>query len=266
MKLHIAGHDAFAYSGGRLFVAGQPSVVFVHGAANDHSVWALQSRYFAHHGWNVLALDLPGHGQSEGPLRASIGELASWVAAVLDALAVRDAYVIGHSMGSLAALELAATRPELVARLALVGTAVPMAVGDALLAAAADDEERARRMIIDWSFAPASHIGNANAVPGFWLPGNALALMRRMARGVLHNDLAACRHYTEGLTRAASVAAPTLVLCGGRDLMTPPKAAQGALSALRHARAETLPDAGHSMMQEAPAAVLNALWRFAHAA
>ena len=265
MKLAVNGQSAFAYTGTREFSAALPTAVFIHGAANDHSVWSLQSRYFAFHGWNVLALDLPGHGQSEGAPCSTISDYSNWVAAFMDALGVRAAVVIGHSMGSLTALDLTARRPDLVRRLALVGTAVPMAVGDVLLDAARDDEHKARRMIIAWSFAPASQLGNNHAIPGMWLPGNALALMRRMNTGVLHTDLAACKAYSVGLDAAKTVSVPALVVVGARDMMTSPKGAQGVIAALQNAHVETLPEAGHSMLSEAPGAVLDALWKFANA-
>ncbi len=265
MKLTVDGRTAYAYTGTREFNPAQRTAVFVHGAANDHSVWALQSRYFAFHGWNVLALDLPGHGQSDGPLCTSVDALADWVAAFLDAANVKGAVVIGHSMGSLTALELSSRRPDLVSKLALVGTAVPMAVGDVLLDAARDDEDKARHMIVDWSYAPASHLGNNHKAPGTWLPGNSLALMRRMAKGLLHDDLAACRAYVGGLDAAAKVNVAALVLIGQYDTMTPPKAAQSVLAALKNSRAETIKDAGHNMTSEAADAVLAALWRFANA-
>ena len=265
MKLSINGKSAFAYTGTRDFNAELPSAVFIHGAANDHSVWSLQSRYFAFHGWNVLALDLPGHGQSEGEPCTTIGDYAEWVATFLGAAGVKAAVVIGHSMGSLTALDLSARRPDLVRKLALVGTAVPMAVGDALLDAARVDEDKARRMIVEWSFAPASQLGNNHAVPGMWLPGNSLALMRRMAKGVLHTDLAACKAYTEGLDAAKTVSVPVLVVIGARDMMTSPKGAQGVIAALPDVRVETLAAAGHSMLSEAPGQMLDALWKFASA-
>lgn len=265
MKLTVNNKSAYAYTGTRAFNPAQRTAIFIHGAANDHSVWALQSRYFAWHGWNVLAVDLPAHGQSDGPLCTSIEALADWVAAFLDATQVKAAVVIGHSMGSLTALELTSRRPDLVSKLALVGSAVPMAVGDVLLDAARDDEDKARRMIVDWSFAPNSQIGNNHKVPGTWLPGNSLALMRRMAKGVLHNDLAACKAYVNGLTAAANVQCPAFVLMGERDMMTAPKAAMGVIAALKSVRTETIEDAGHNMTSEAPDVTLLALWRFANA-
>jgi pimeloyl-ACP methyl ester carboxylesterase len=264
MKLVMNDESTYAYTGTKPFIASQPTAVFIHGAANDHSVWALQSRYFAFHGWNVLALDLPGHGQSDGPLCTSVEALAKFVAAFLDAANVKSACVFGHSMGSLTALELAATRSDLVSKLGLIGTAVPMAVGDALLDAAANDEEKARRMIIDWSFAPASQLGNNHQVPGTWLPGNGLALMRRMKRGVLHNDLAACKAYVNGIDAAKAIQIPTLFVISERDMMTPPKAAGAAIEAIKGAQVVRLKEAGHSMLSEAPAECLKAMWRFAN--
>lgn len=263
MKLTVNGKTAYAYTGTRTFNPAQRTAVFIHGAANDHSIWALQSRYFAWHGWNVLAVDLPGHGQTEGPLCTSIEALANWVAAFLDSALINAATVIGHSMGSLTALELTARRPDLVGKLALVGTAVPMAVGDALLDAALNDEEKARRMIVDWSYAPNSHLGNNHKVPGVWLPGNSMALMRRMPKGVLHNDLAACKAYVDGLASAAKVQCPALVLIAERDMMTTPKAARGVIAALNSVRTQTIANAGHNMTSEAPDVTLAALWRFA---
>ena len=75
MKLTVQGRQAYAYTGGKPFNADQPCVVLIHGALHDHSVWALQSRYLAHHGWSVLALDLPGHGRSAGPFQNLINPL-----------------------------------------------------------------------------------------------------------------------------------------------------------------------------------------------
>src|SRR5260221_3666868 len=98
MQFIVQGYPAFAYTGGRTFDPALPAVVFVHGAAMDHSVWQWQSRYFAHHGFGVLAVDLPAHGRSPGPARTSIGALADWVAFFIESASLRRAAVVGHSM------------------------------------------------------------------------------------------------------------------------------------------------------------------------
>ena len=85
MKLSVNGAEVFVATGGREFDRSLPTVVFIHGAGFDHSTWALHTRWFAHHGFGVLAPDLPGHGRSAGPSLSSIADMADWTAALLDA-------------------------------------------------------------------------------------------------------------------------------------------------------------------------------------
>ena len=261
MRLDVNGAQAYAYTGSRLFDAALPTVVFVHGAAHDHSVWALQSRYFAHHGRNVLAVDLPGHGRSAGDALASVEAIAEWIARLLDAADVAQASVVGHSFGSLATLACAARHPDRVAKIALLGPAVPMLVSDDLLAAAKADDHVAFEMIDGWSYSAAKQLGG-NAMPGMWMTGNAMRLMERTQPGVLHTDLVACQSYATGLADAAAVRCPALVIMGTRDLMTPVKGAQALLAALGDKRTVTLQGTGHAMMAEQPDAVLDALRAF----
>jgi pimeloyl-ACP methyl ester carboxylesterase len=261
MRLDVGGRGVYAYTGTRAFDAAQPTVVFVHGAANDHGVWALQSRYFAHHGRNVLAVDLPGHGGSDGPALRTVDAIADWIAALIAAAGAGRAAVVGHSLGALAALACAARHPGRVTAIALLGPAVPMPVSDALLAAAKADDHLALELINGWSFSPAAQLGG-NRVPGMWMTGNAMRLMERTAPGVLHADLLACHAYAGGLDAARAVRCPALVVMGGRDLMAPPKGAQALIGALAQPRTVLLPAAGHALMAEAPDAVLDALAEF----
>jgi len=261
MRLAVAGADVYAYTGTRPHVAAQPTVAFVHGAANDHSVWALQSRYFAHHGWNVLAVDLPGHGRSGGDALPSVEAIADWIPALLDAAGVGEAALVGHSLGSLAALECAARHPERVSRVALLGPAVPMTVGDALLDAAGRNDPVAYELIAGWSYSAGKQLGGS-PVPGMWLTGTALRLMERTRPYVLATDLMACHVYSGGLAAAAAVRCPALLIVAARDLMAPPKAAQALAETLVGRRVVTLPDCGHALMAEQPDAVLDALRAF----
>ncbi len=261
MRVAVDGAEVYAYTGTRPLRDGQPTVLFVHGAAHDHSVWALQSRYFAHHGCNVLAIDLPGHGRSAGTALATIEAIADWLPRVLDAAKVEAATIVGHSMGSLATLECAARHRDRVTAIALLGPAVPMPVSDLLLDAARADDHVAFELINGWSHSAAKQLGG-NRLPGVWMTGAAMRLMERSAPGVLHADLQACRAYAAGLAAAARVRCPVLVLLGGRDVMAPAKGAQAAIAALRDARVITLPGTGHAMMAEQPDAVLDALRTF----
>ena len=261
MQLDVAGQDVYAYSGARAFDATSPTVVFVHGAANDHSVWALQSRYFAHHGANVLAVDLPGHGRSGGNALTAVQGIADWLTVLLDAVGVDSAAFVGHSMGSLAVLDLAGRYPGRVTRLALLAPAVPMPVADVLLNAAEANDHIAYELITGWSYTDAHQLGG-NTQPGMWMTGTGLRLMERTRPGVLHADLRACHEYVAGLSVAADVRCPVLVMLGQRDQMAPPRNAQALIAALHDRSVVTIPECGHSLMTEAPDAALDALRAF----
>ena len=236
MKLNVDTHDTFAYTGGRPFVPGRPSILFVHGGGLDHSVWILQSRYFAHHGYNVLALDLPGHGRSGGDPLPSIEAMADWCACALDAAGVDHAAAVGHSMGSLVALEFGARHPERAWLLGLIGISTPMPVTERLLDAARNDEHAAFDMVNVWGHGLSAQIGG-NQAPGMWMTGSALRLLERSAPGVLFNDLSACHRYAGGLDSAARVQCHTHLLIGERDIMAMPVNARDLGAALDAHRA-----------------------------
>ena len=261
MDLLVGGRSVYAYTGGKPFDAGLPCVVFIHGALHDHSVWNLLARWFAHHGHAVLAIDQPGHGRTPGPPQPSVEALADGLLALLDSAGVRQAALVGHSMGALIALEAAARAPERVTRLALLGAAFPMKVAPALLALATDAPLRAIDQVNAWS-----HSGIAAKPaypgPGNWLHGGNRALMRRNQAAdpgvnLFAHDFAVCDRYTGGLEAAERVRCPTRLVLGRDDQMTPPAGAR-ALAAALGARVTELP-CGHALMQEAPEATLQAL-------
>ena len=261
MELIVNGRSAYAYTGGKRFDPGLPAVVFIHGAQHDHSVWVLQTRYLAHHGRGVLAVDLPGHGRSEGSPLETVEAIADWIAGVLDAAGVAQAARVGHSMGSLVALECAARYADRVSRIALVGTAVPMRVSDELLGATRDDEPLAQDMVNIWSHSAYAHYPS-NPGPGFWVMGENLRLMQRQAPGVMHVDFNACNAYGNGLAAAEKVSCPALLVLGRRDVMTPPRATRDLLKALKNATVAEIAGSGHALMAEKPDEVLDALRAF----
>ena len=265
MLIQVNGHPVYTYTGGKPIDPVKPTVVFIHGVLNDHSVWILQSRWFAHHGWNVLAIDLPGQGKSGGLPPQTVEEAADFVLALLAAAGIAQAALVGHSFGSLIALEAASRAPAHVSHLALVGTAFPMPVSPALLDASVKAPEKAIAMVNTFSHStlcpPPSSLG-----PGTWLYGGSRALMRRMLASnaetnVFYTGFKACDSYANGTQAMAAVHCPTLFLVGRHDQMTPPKAAK-ALA--QHARLVKVVEvnAGHALMTEAPDEVLFALRDF----
>ena len=258
MRLSVEGNEVFIGTGGRNFDPSLPAMVFLHGAGMDHSVWALLARAFAYHGHSVLAPDLPGHGRSAGAPLSSIAALADWTAALIETAGLRTVRLVGHSMGSLIALETVARHPDKVAALALLATAAPMRVSDDLLNAAKADDHAAIDMISLWGEGYHATIGGSES-PGLWMLGGTERLLERARPGVLFTDLFACNDYADALAAAAKVSVPARVILGSRDLMTPAKNGRAVAAAIAGAHVTVLEGAGHMLMSERPDEVLAAL-------
>lgn len=261
MNFSVDGRPAFAYTAAHALDPAKPTLVFAHGAGLDHSVFGLQSRYFGYHGRNVLALDFPAHGRSEGAPLASVPEMADWVMQLLDAAKVAKASLVGHSMGSLVALECAARHPRRIERIALLGVSYPMKVSDAFLEAAQANRQDAYDMHTIWGHAPQAPLGR-DANPGMWMYGDTLARLSRLAPGVLYSDLRACHTYAGGEAAAAKVKCPVLFILGRRDQMTAAKAGLAFAQKVPGAQVVQVAPSGHSLMAESPDAVLDALAAF----
>ena len=261
--------DTYAYTGGKPFDADKPTLIFIHGVLNDHSVWILQTRYLAHHGFNVLAVDLPGHGRSAGEAPASVEVAADFIEALMDAAGLQQAALIGHSWGSLIALETAARLKDRITHAALVGTAFPMKVSPALIEASLHEPMKALQMVNVFSratlAAPPSALG-----PGTWVYGASMALGKRVLASnpqvnIFHRGFVACDSYQRGLEAMREVTCPVMFVLGALDQMTPARSAQ---SLIQQAQASgkkfevvTVP-MGHHQMSESPEETLNALKAF----
>lgn len=266
MIVTVQGCAAYCYTGGKPFDSARPTAMFIHGAQNDHSVWCLQSRYFAHHGFNVLAVDLPGHGRSKGKAKESVEAMAGWVLEVMDAVGVDKALMIGHSMGSLIALEASHLAPARVTHLALLGTTYPMKVSDALLGTSKDNEPAAIDMVNIFSHSSMAQKPSCPG-PGFYTMGGARRLMQRMSQinpeQLFYTDFFACNAYANGQVAAEAARCPVLFIFGGKDMMTPARSTKALTTAIAHGKIVQV-DAGHQMMAEQPDAVLDALIAFAN--
>jgi pimeloyl-ACP methyl ester carboxylesterase len=257
VTLTIAGQPVYAATGGRALVEGRPWAVFLHGAGFDHTAWALQSRWLAFRGWNVLSPDLPGHGRSGGTPLTRIGAMADWVLALLTAVQAESAVLIGHSMGALIALDAASRAPTRIRRLLLIGSAARMPVHPDLLSAAERNDRVAIDMVNLWGHGHLAGIGGSRA-PGVWMVGAAERILERAAPGVLFHDLSACNAY-DGLPSAAAVTAAALLVCGERDMMTPVRNARALAAALPNSEVRVLAGAGHMLMAERPNDLVEAM-------
>ena len=247
------------YTGGKALDSNLPATVLIHGAQQDCSCWNHQADWFAQHRATVLAPDLPGHGQSEGSPLGSIEEMADWIVALLDAAGIEEAMMVGHSMGSLIAIDAALRYPERVSRLVLIGSSVPMPVSPALLDAARHDEAKAAAMVNKFSFAPQPQAGDERLSK---MREINLQIMERQKPGVFGCDLSACNAYARPITDLSAIDKPTLVLVGDQDRMTPPKASRAIAATIPGSSLVELKDAGHALMVEQPDTVIDHLRGF----
>ncbi len=236
MELSVDGRAVFATTGGTDFDPAKPAVVFLHGAGFDRTAWRLQTRWFAHHERSVLAIDFPAHGRSAGPALESIAAMAEWAAALIEAAGLKNAALVGHSMGGLVAIE---TAPE-------------------MLESAKADTLKVQELMTFWGMGNALHKGGMVS-PGLWLRRESLAVLSGNRAGVIHADLAACNAYKDALARAAAIRCPTVLVLGDGDLMTPAAKAKPLAAAIAGSRTVVIANSGHFMMVERPDETLEAL-------
>jgi len=260
VELNYQGATTFIQTAGYAIDPAKPSVCFVHGAGMDHAVWTLFVRWFARNGYNALAVDLRGHGRSGGTALESIESMAEWLLGLLDAVGVAEVGLAGHSMGSLLALQAAATGGAKVRKLALLGFGYPMAVGAPLLDAARANDHAAVDMMTIWGHDAGAQFGG-HQVPGLSISTITKRRLEAARPGVLFADLNACHTYAGGADAAAALACPVTLILGDRDRMTPVRGAREFAKTLQKAAIDMIPGCGHGMMEEKPEQTHKALVR-----
>lgn len=251
MRFELDGLEVYASTGGRELVADQPYVFFLHGAGHSHLDWSQQSRSFAYAGYNVMAVDFPGHNLSAGDPLPSVEAQAAWLIAVMDKLGIEKATFVGHSQGGLVCLELAATYPARTERAVFIATAAAIPVNDMLINSAENTESRAKSSMTSWGLGPDAHHFE-NTVPGFSHAGMGLRIMDLNPSGAVANDLKACAGYSGGLEKAANIACPTMCILAGKDRMTPVKFGKKLAEALPNNTLHIIEESGHTIPSERP--------------
>lgn len=251
MRFQLSGHEVYASTGGKTHVAGQPTLIFMHGAGSSHLVWSQQSRSFAYGGYNVLAVDFPGHNLSGGETLADIDAQAEWILQVMDELGIKKASFIGHSQGGLVNLAIVNKAPERVEKLVFVATAAAIPVNEMLISMAETKQDRAKASMTAWGLGPEAHHFE-NSVPGFSNIGNGLRTMDLNVEGALPTDLKACAGFEGGLDIAAKIKVPTMCILAGKDKMTPLKFGSKLAETLSDNVLYILPNSGHTIPTERP--------------
>jgi len=231
-----------------------PTHVLVHGAGMSRAVFDGIVPGLNALGLPTLAVDLPGHGASDGPLLPTVEAAASWLARFLESADLTDVTLVGHSFGALVALDCAARHPERVHSLALIALSAPMPVNPAVLTAAREDRAGAIETLTEYGF-PRRDDG---APPSPAMVATR-ALFEAAPSNALYADLMACDHYSSGLKRAAEIEIPARLVFGEFDRLTPTRHAEPLVEALGAPDVTVVPGAGHMLLAEAPSAVIAAL-------
>ncbi|PPR61810.1 MAG: putative carboxylesterase nap [Alphaproteobacteria bacterium MarineAlpha3_Bin7] len=261
MGLKIDGKFVHATNGGLQPQRGQEVIILIHGAGMNRTVWQLQTRNLSHRGFNTYALDLPGHGKSDGPGIKTIEETANWINKVLETMKINKATIIGHSMGALVALDFGSRFERITKSLILIGVADSMPVHEDLLAAAKDKTNVASSMITLWGIGEKAHKGG-HLQPGYWLAGANHRLLQLSAPNTLFTDLSACNNYKGGIEAAKNIKCPVKLILGDKDRMTPKKRGLALAKYLKNVSIDIIPDCGHMIMVEQPEAVFQSLQKF----
>lgn len=247
-------------TGGKSHDSDAPGVVLIHGSGMDRTTWQMQSRWLAHHGFRVAAIDLPGHGLSGGAPLETIEEMGEWTAGLVHELDLAPAHLVGFSLGTFVALEAAAQDPSCARSLVLIGTAANMPVHPELLTSSYDDIPKAARLMTSWGLGSKAHRGGHRS-PGTWLIGASTALVDRSPGDSLGRDMAACNDYGNAVTAASSITVPVTFVLGAEDKMTPIKASGDLVSAVADHVIIRLAGTGHFMPTENPLGVRDAIAR-----
>lgn len=251
MYFDVKGKKVFASTGGKPFDNSLPVVIFLSGSGLDHTFWGLHSRFFAFRNYAVLALDTPGHTNSEGPPVKSIEGIADWLNDVVDALDIDNISLVAHSQGCLVALEYASRYPEKLRSVSFIASGLATPVNPALIDNAMHNPDAAIAMMNSWGFGPAGHL-HQGPIPGNSMVAGGMKLMGRNVPTELATDLKACDAYKNGKAAAALVAGPIQVILAGQDRMAPRQAGMQLVEYLNDPEVHIIPQSGHMVPLEAP--------------
>ena len=262
MKLTVNKEEVFASTGGRPFDKNKPLLIFLHGSGFDHTVWMLQTRYFAFHGYSVLALDLPGHGLSKGKCLTSIEDMADWLKNVIDTTDCKEASLVGHSQGCLISLECASRYPKTIKTLSLMGGSGSMPVNPILLKLAESNNHKVVDLMMDWCHGPAGQFGT-HPIPGMSHINIGSAIMtNKSLREILYVDLMACNNYTNGFEVAQNIILPVLMILGDQDKMCSLQVGKKLSTTIKNGDMHILKNCGHMMHLEESEKTLAILKKF----
>ena len=199
-----------------------PLIIFIHGAACDHTLWLYQTRYFFNKNFSVISMDLPGHGKNLTKPLNSIKGLSDLIKKLIKSLPNKEIYLVGHSMGSLICLETSLANFREIKKIFLIGTSYPMQVNKSLLLKSKTDQDSAIKDMINWSLSDRIKLNGANLI-GLNLPNLINVIMSNSRKGLLYKNLLACNNFILNKNKIEEVKTPFTIIAGSNDIMTSKK-------------------------------------------
>tara|TARA_Y100001970_G_C14064854_1_gene766116 strand:- start:292 stop:1026 length:735 start_codon:yes stop_codon:yes gene_type:complete len=225
------------------FEKDKPSILLMHGSGLTHIVWSLHEQFYANQGYNVLSVDLPGHGNSEGPSLKSIEEISDWIKSLMNVLDIKKLIIIGHSQGSLVGIDFAARYPNLINSLVLVAGSYKMPVNQDLINYAEAGDEKAVLLMMKWGYEGSKAFIGGN-------PVKKIINSSREIREVLAVDLNACNNYKGGKESLGKINCSTLCIFGDLDKMVPLEVGNKMSSMIKNAEKKVISNCGHMIIFE----------------
>ena len=233
----------FVSTGGFDFDKNKPSILLMHGSGLTHIVWSLHEQFYTTQGYNVLSVDLPGHGNSEGPSLKSIEEISDWIKSLMNVLDIKKLIIIGHSQGSLVGIDFAARYPDLINSLVLAAGSYKMPVNQDLINYAEAGDEKAVLLMMKWGYEGSKAFIGGN-------PVKKIINSSREIREVLAVDLNACNNYKGGKESLEKINCSTLCIFGDLDKMVPLEVGNKMLSMIKNAEKKVINNCGHMIIFE----------------
>ena len=243
MIFQVDNKNVFVSDSGHDIDKKKHTIALLHGSGLSHIVWSLTEQYLSNQNYNVLAIDLPGHGNSEGDCLKSIEEISDWLEKVFKKLNVSELTIIGHSQGCLEALEYSLRYSKRVKNLIFIGGSYRMPVNQDLIDLAENGDDKAVQLMMKWSYENYKKFIGGN-------PVEKIINSPRNIREVLAIDLIACNNYKNGLEAIKKINCPTLFILGELDKMLSLEKGQKFANSFVNSETHVIKNCGHMIMFE----------------
>ena len=221
----------------------KPSILLMHGSGLTHIVWSLHEQFYSSQGFNVLSVDIPGHGNSDGPALKSIEEISDWIKVLITKTEIKKIIIIGHSQGGLVGIDFASRYPELTDKIVLVAASYKMPVNQDLIDLAEAGDEKSILLLMKWGYEGSKAFIGGN-------PVKKIINSARDIREILAVDLNACNNYKNGENAIKKINSPTLCIFGDLDKMVPVKVGLKMTEQIKNSETKIISNCGHMIIFE----------------